>query len=55
VFVLHAWSDCHPSFRDFMGDASIRKASIGAKTDDGFVHRRFPSITVEGPLTSGRT
>jgi hypothetical protein len=27
VFVLHAWSDCHPSFRDFMGDASIRKAS----------------------------
>jgi hypothetical protein len=37
VFVLHAWSDCYPSFRDFMGDASIRKASIGAKTDDGFV------------------
>ena len=33
-----------------MGDASIRKASIGAKTDDGFVHRRFPSITVEGSV-----
>jgi hypothetical protein len=33
-----------------MGDASIRKASIGAKTDDGFVQRRFPSITVEGSV-----
>jgi hypothetical protein len=26
-----------PRFGDFMGDANIRKASIGAKTDDSFV------------------
>ena len=46
VFVLHAWSDCRPSFRDFMGDANIRKASIGAKTDDGFVIVQAPCLPI---------
>ena len=55
VFVVHTWGGrCYDSFRDFMQDPTIRKASIGAKNDDTYVNNRFHDVTVAGSVDVGR-